>query len=280
MTFQEQKPAAGELFLDHVGHFVPDLEAAGELLDRLGFFATPVSHHQANGKPGGTANRCVMLEEGYLEILAPTLDTPSAERVRRYMKAYEGIHLVSYGTPAAAEDHARVSAHGFSPDPLVDLRRQTAEGEVGFRVVYASEDKMPECRAQYCEHLTPGLVWADHHAKHANGAIGLSAAYLVADDVPAVAARWAEFSGLLPFPGKDEVVLKTSRGTIHVATQAALSRFIPDGPAAPAVAAIRLRFRDPAAFAERCKAAGLKPKKSRHGYAVSLPPALGGAWLF
>ena len=79
--------AAGELVLDHVGHFVPDLDAAGELLAKLGFFATPVSHHQANGRPAGTANRCVMLPEGYLEILAPTLDTPNAARARSYMGA-------------------------------------------------------------------------------------------------------------------------------------------------------------------------------------------------
>jgi coniferyl-aldehyde dehydrogenase len=49
---------------------------------------------------------------------------------------------------------------------------------------------------------------------------------------------------------------------------------------APAVAAIGLRFRDPDAFARRCRDAGLKVKKSSRGHCVSLPPALGGAWVF
>lgn len=259
---------------------MPDLDAAGKLLADLGFFSTPISHHQANGKPGGTANRCVMLESGYLEILAPTLDTPNAARVRRYMKAYDGIHLVSYGTPAAEEDHARLVAHGFEVDPLVELRRQTAGGEVGFRVVYASDSAMPECRAQYCQHLTPDVTWGDFHRKHANGALALEAVYIVADDVPAVAARWAEFSGLLPFSEGNEVVLKTSRGTLHVASRKTLSKFIANVPAAPAVAAIRLGFRDPGGFARLCSSLGLDVMKTKEGHCVSLPPALGGSWLF
>ena len=36
-----QKPPPGELFLDHVSHFVADLEAAAELLEQLGFKVAP-----------------------------------------------------------------------------------------------------------------------------------------------------------------------------------------------------------------------------------------------
>ncbi len=222
-----------------------------------------------------------MLAEGYLEILAPTLDTPHAARVRELMKLYDGIHLVCYGTPDAAAEQARLAAHGFSPDPLVELRRKIDTGEeVGFRVAYVPREKMPECRAQYCEHLTPEVVWKDHHDKHKNGALALAAAYLVAEDPAATAARWADFSGLLPFAEDGLVVLKTSRGTVHVGTRERLSQLIPSVPPAPAVAAIRLKFKDPAAFARRCRREGLKATKGRRGYSVSLPAALGGTWLF
>ena len=278
---KRQKPLPGDLCLDHVGHFVPDLDAAAALLDTLGFHSTPVSVHQVSGKPAGTSNRCVMLREGYLEILAPTLDTPNARRVRARMARYAGVHLVCYGAPSAQAEHARLAAHGFEPEPPVELRRKIDGGkEVGFRVVYVAPEKMAECRAQYCEHLTPQLVWQDHWKKHKNGALGLTAAYLVADDPAAVAARWAEFSGLLPSRTKDEIVLETARGAIHIGTPRALSRFIGAVPSAPAVAAIGLKFRDPEAFARRCRDAGLKVKKSSRGHCVSLPPALGGAWLF
>jgi len=39
-------------------------------------------------------------------------------------------------------------------------------------------------------------------------------------------------------------VLETARGTIHIATAQTLSRFVENVPAAPAVAAIGLRFKD------------------------------------
>ena len=263
--------------LDHVGHLVPDLDAASKVLADLGFFATPVSYHQP---AQGTANRTVMLEEGYLEILTAVNDAPNAQRVRNWMKRYPGVHLVAYGTAAAAEDHARLAAHGFEPDPLVELRRKTDLGEVGFRVVYVPPGKMPECRAQFCQHLTPDLVWSDFPKKHTNGAVGLSAVYLVAHDPATVAARWAEHSGLLPSVEKKIVTFRMARGHIEIHTRETLARFIDDVPPAPGVAAIRLRFRAPERFAARCRKLGYKVRKSSRGYAVSLPPALGGTWLF
>ena len=77
---ERQKPPPGELYLDHVSHFVPDLEAAARVLERLGFAVTPVSIQQTREGPVGASNRCVMLEEGYLELLTPTHDTPTAAR--------------------------------------------------------------------------------------------------------------------------------------------------------------------------------------------------------
>ena len=68
--------APGSLFLDHIGHFVPSLDAAGADLERMGFALTPYSVHVNSDDPAkppvpaGTANRLVMLEEGYLEFLA------------------------------------------------------------------------------------------------------------------------------------------------------------------------------------------------------------------
>ena len=42
MVAENQRPRPGDLVLDHVGHFVPDLDAAAKVLAELGFFATPV----------------------------------------------------------------------------------------------------------------------------------------------------------------------------------------------------------------------------------------------
>jgi hypothetical protein len=279
--FERQRPPPGELVLDHAAHFVQDLGAAAELLQKLGFAPTPVSNHQVSGQPAGTANRCVMLGEGYLEILAPTLDTPNAARVRDYMKRYDGVHLVCFGTPAAEAEHARLGDHGFEPEPLVDLQRKTEEGEqVRFKVIYVPPGKMPEGRIQYCEHLTAEVIWNDRALAHSNGVKGLAAAYIVADDPVATAARWARFSGLLPSPRDGLVQLETGRGRIFVGNRTILSSFIDDVPPAPGVAALELSFEDPAAFAQRCETLGLQVKSAGAKHRLALPPELGGTWLF
>src|ERR1700741_1723162 len=163
MTVAERpRPPAGRPWLDHLGHFVPDLDAAAAVWESLGFAVTPVSVHQVGGKPAGTSNRCVMLEQGYLELLAPTMETPNAQRVRERMKRFVGVHLACFGTPDAAAEHARLGAHGFEPEPLVQLQRKIETGDaVGFRVVYVPPGKMPEGRVQNCEHLTPQHVWCE-----------------------------------------------------------------------------------------------------------------------
>ncbi|MGH8705960.1 MAG: VOC family protein, partial [Burkholderiales bacterium] len=107
-----QRPPAGTLYLDHVAHFVPDLGAAAQALEALGFAVTPESAQATQHGPAGTSNRCAMLEGGYLEFLAPTADTPNARRLRAAMDRYRGVHLACFGTPAAEEEHARLAAHG------------------------------------------------------------------------------------------------------------------------------------------------------------------------
>ena len=275
-VFARQKPPAGDLYLDHVAHYVPDLEAAGALLAQLGFAPTPVSHHQIGGKPAGTSNRCLMLPEGYIEILAPTHDTPNAQRVRDRMKIFQGVHLACFGTPDAQAEHRRLEAHGFAPEPVVPLRRKISGNRLlKFNVVYSPRDKMPEGRIQYCEHLTPQHLWDAPSLAHKNGVRGLSTVYVVADDPAAVAARWAEYSGTLPFREGDFVRIQLARGKIVFGTRGVFLKIIDHVPAAPAIAAIGLAFKDPVAFAKRCKSAGLAVKKN----AVTLPAALGGTWI-
>jgi hypothetical protein len=48
-----QVPAAGELILDHVAHFVPHVDSASSVLERLGFTLTPFSEQSQRTEPGG-----------------------------------------------------------------------------------------------------------------------------------------------------------------------------------------------------------------------------------
>ena len=271
-----QRPPAGELVLDHLGHFVPDLDAAAAVWEKLGFRVTPVSHHEVSGKPAGTSNRCVMLEEGYLELLAPSkedaTDTPNAQRVRERMKRFVGLHLACFGTPDAAAEQRRLAGHGFEPEPLVHLKRKIETGQtVEFRVVYVPPGKMAEGRVQYCEHITPAQVWREGFVNP----LGLSAVYVVADEPEEVAARWGRFGGLLPRPEDGLVRLDMSRGKVLIGSQKNMKRVLGSVPPAPALAGYALSCSDPDALAARCRNAGMKVD----GRTVTLPAALGGAWL-
>src|SRR5688572_11282624 len=273
-----QRPRPGELFLDHVSHFVPDVDAAARVLEQLGFCVTPLSIQIADGKPAGTANRCVMLETGYLEFLAPAggIDTPNARRLRERIDRFVGVHLACFGTPDAEAERRRLDAHGFGVLPLVELEREVEGGAtVRFKVVRVEPEAMPEGRIQYVQQLTPEHIWTERNLAHENGVIGLDALYVVADDRGETAARWARFAALLPQPDGHDVILRTARGAVVVGEHVELTKTVGAMPAPPALAGYALKCRDAVRFAARCRDAGLRVERN----VVTLPPSMGGCWL-
>ncbi len=277
----QQIPHAGSLVVDHVSHFVPELGAAARALEALGFAVTPPSAQQTQDGPAGTSNVCVMLEHGYLEFLAPTADTPNAQRLRTTMQRYPGVHLVCFGTPYAEGEHARLKTHGFEPQPLVQLSREVQPGiKAQFKVVRAAPGKMPEGRIQFVQHHTPEAIWQPKYMGHTNNVVKLACVFAVADDPVAAGARWARFAALLPQPAGAFVHLPAARGHVLVGKRESWNALLGDAPAAPALAGYALECRDPAILVSRCKLLGLALRKLRENlYAVSLPEALGGAWI-
>jgi len=291
---RQQRPAPGELVIDHVAHFVEDLEAAVGVLETLGFVATPRSDqtmHGADGNeaPAGQSNRCVMLEAGYLEILTPTLDTATSRRTRAQMARYAGVHILAFGTPSAEEDHQRLAQHGFEPLPLVDLRRtvelETATGIVQqsarFAVQRVPAELMPEGRVQFCEQHTPECLWQPRYLRHSNGVTALAAVMVCAEDPVEAGARFARFAGLLPAPSREFVRLHSARGSVLIGTHETCAALLGAAPPAPALAGYALACDDPAALARRLET--LRCAVRAHSddvFSCLLPAALGSAWLF
>ena len=271
-----QRPAPGELYVDHVSHFVADLNAAARALEALGIKVTATSVQQTPEGPVGASNRCVMLEDGYIELLSPTHDTPAAQRMRKLMARYSGVHLVCFGTPDAQAEQRRLQAHGYEPQPLVDLARAVDGGSARFKVVRPAPEKMPEGRIQYVEQLTPEQIWRPADVNP----LRLDEVFVVGNDPIETAARWARFAALLPRPEGDGVRLETARGRIFVGTREAVARLLGDAPPAPAIAGYSLRCSHPQALAERCRKTGIAVQKHGKRYAAKLPASLGGVWLF
>lgn len=278
----QQIPVPGSLVVDHVSHFVPDLGAATRALEALGFTVTPESAQQTQDGPAGTTNICVMLEHGYLEFLSPTADTPNAQQLRTAMQRYPGVHLCCFGTPDAEGERRRLDDHGFSPLPIVNLQRETAERQTArFQVVRCAPEKMPEGRIQFVQHFTPEAIWRPQYLGHTNNVVKLACVFAVADDPIEAGARWAHFSALLPRPARAYVHVAAARGHALIGNQESWAALLGDAPAAPALAGYALECRDPAILVARCRLLGLALRKLRDNlFAVVLPEALGGAWIF
>src|SRR6185312_7152460 len=95
MWAERQLPERDEVFIDHVGYFVADLDTAGAQLERLGFrvsLANVQTNADASGalKPSGTSNRLARLRRGFLEILAATHATPLADQFNQALARYSG----------------------------------------------------------------------------------------------------------------------------------------------------------------------------------------------
>src|SRR5690606_10708957 len=124
-----QLPLGDEIFLDHVGHFVPDREAASAALTRAGFLPTPLSVQvNPDGTPVGTGNITAMLPRGYIEVLFKTADTPLAQELDAALAGYAGVHLAAFAVADAEAAHRRLETAGFPVRPLVRFQRPVDTG--------------------------------------------------------------------------------------------------------------------------------------------------------
>src|SRR5262245_22299390 len=121
-----QLPLGDEIFLDHVGHFVRNPEAARDAFARAGFAPTPasiqVNPDPAGGTavPTGTGNVAAMLARGYIETLFKAADTALGQELDHAMERYAVVHLAAFAVADAAAQHRRLSAAGFRMRALVD----------------------------------------------------------------------------------------------------------------------------------------------------------------
>src|SRR5437868_14027970 len=164
-----QLPPPGAVFLDHVAHFVPEMDAAAAALERCGFRLTPFTAqtNRVDGQPvpAGTGNRCAMLRQGYVEILTavatPGGNTVLARQLRERIADHVGLHLAAFSSADAAAEHRRLAEAGFATLPLVDMRRpvttHTGSEDARFHIARIAHHVVPAGRAQFLTHPTESL---------------------------------------------------------------------------------------------------------------------------
>ena len=85
-----QSPEGDEIFYDHIGYFVPDLEIAGTQLEKLGFQVSDINiqyNENAAGElhPTGTSNKLAKLNLGFIEVLAATSESALADQLKSWL---------------------------------------------------------------------------------------------------------------------------------------------------------------------------------------------------
>ncbi|MEQ8250048.1 MAG: VOC family protein [Oceanibaculum nanhaiense] len=288
-----QLPESTELFLDHIAHFVPDMEAAGAALERLGYRLTPFTHQQNSLQPGeppvpaGTANRLVMLRRGYLEFLTSVADTPLAQQLQAAVQRYIGLHLLAFAVGDAEAAWNRLQEQGFAPTPLVHLTRPVelpAGGteDARFSVVRVPPGTMPEGRIQMLTHYTESAVWQERWMDHPNRIEELHDVLLAVADPEESATRFARFLDRKAKKNGSGWHLETDRGALSFVAPDALPDTLPGAavPAAPFMAGYSLISADLAASAHHfLKGGGAVEEIGSGMLKLTLPAPLGGTQI-
>ena len=288
-----QLPIGDEIFLDHVGHFVRDPEAASRALGRAGFAPTPISVQvnpdPAGGapRPTGTGNVTAMLRRGYLEMLFKTADTPLGRELDEALARYAGVHLAAFAVADAAKAHARLIEAGFKTRPLVQMERPVATesgtGKAAFTVARVEPGAMAEGRIQILTHRTEDTVWQKRWLTHPNGALALVDIVIAVADVDEAARRFARFTDRPAVANRWGQAIVLERGRVQLASVDALGVILPGPPRSglPFMVGYGVAVGSLDAAQAKLRGGGLESARRGKLVVAPFPAELGeGAWCF
>jgi len=290
IDLERNLPIGSEIFLDHVGHFVPSAERASEALIQAGFHPTPISVQKNRGLDGtsrlsGTGNVTAMLKHGYIEVLFKTADTVLGQEFDEAISKYAGVHLAAFAVSDAKAKSQQLFDAGFRVRPIVELSRpietETGKAQAAFTVARVERGEMAEGRMQYLTHHSEEAVWQKRWLNHANGAEGLLDIVIAVEDAAEAAMRFGRFLGRDPVSAEMGKAVHLERGGVQLMGRNTFEEMFGPVPQLPYIGIYALRV----ASLEKCEnllaTNDLKP--TRHGKVLftRFPEALGyGAWLF
>jgi hypothetical protein len=294
MAAFRQLAEKGEVFVDHIAHWVPDMPAAAKAMEDLGFVLTPYTEHTNSTAPGepilpaGSANHCIMMREGYLELLTPTADTAIGKEVRAGIDRYVGVHLIAFNVADAEAQRERLLAEGFDQRPVVDLCRQTDtedgdEGTLRFTVIRPVPGTMAEGRIQFLTHHTPDLLWQERWMNHPNTAERLGEVVLCVADPDEAAGRFERYLGRKGQRIDGGWSIDCDRGAVVLLGRPAFEKCLPGVaiPGLPYIAGYVIRCGDLDACRVYLKRKEIVYRElTKDVVAVTVPAALGGCLLF
>ena len=268
--------------LDHVGVCSRDVGALWGAYERLGFALTPVAQQSGGSGPLGTANRCAMLRQGYIELLAIVDPSLPDNGLGTMLDRLEGALILALGMTDSEGNLARLRRAGIDLPGIAPLSRPVEPGGPVARFERLPLPGAPEGRVQLVRHLTPELIWREAWMSHPNGARELRAAILVAERPAESAARLSRLAGLPlePDPAGGFALPLPDGARVRVLGPEEAARVLPglEAPALPAVMGLVIGVES--LDATRAALAGVLHAEVPGGVMVPASEAGGCALLF
>jgi hypothetical protein len=140
---------------------------------------------------------------------------------------------------------------------------------------------MAEGRIQYCQQLTPELLWQRRWLSHRNGATGLGAVFVCVRDPIEAAQRYSRFTGIPAARYGNTLRLVTARGALILADAETFSRTLGvSAPTLPWIGGYSLECDDLEATRTYLCGANIDARELHGGLLVTMPEALGGIVIF
>ncbi len=277
--------------LDHVGIAGNDLGALAAKWEALGFCLTPLARHSGKRTPDGpvvpfgTGNRCIMLREGYLELIAIVDPGAFSNTLDRFLARYAGIHILALSIADEDANLTRLRRAGIDIPGVAYLERPVDDADPAGPKARFARLPLPdpvEGRIQLIHHLTPEAIWQERFMVHPNHAVALAEIVLAVEQPAETAARFSVLAGrpVVPDP-EGGFQLDLPRGKVRMLPPEAVGQVFPGIaiPCLPFIAGIAVRTDDAGTAAEGLLAAQRIPHRRVPAGLLVDPAATGGVAL-
>ena len=285
-----QSPEGDEIFYDHIGYFVHDLDNVGVRMEKLGFQVS-ATNIQYNEDAAGelqrthTSNKLVKLNLGFIEMLAATGKSPLADQLENMLARYQGLHVIALTNADIEATAARLAASGIDMQDPAHLRRKVmVNGEetlMVFTVCRVRPGTYNEGRLQILTNHTPENFWLPGDMDHANGADTLTDLLICVDDVEEAINRYETFLGTDAITMMGLRTLDLARGRFHFVTPEQAQAMLPGftAPTLPYTCGQGLGSLNLAASKAYFRNAGVKPVYEDEDFFCIGPDDAMGAYL-
>ncbi|CAN1564756.1 VOC domain containing protein [Rhabdaerophilaceae bacterium] len=258
--------------IDHLVLGSADLDALAGLFKSLGFQVGSRNRH-----PWGTENRIIQLaDQSFLELITVGEGAEIAPHapghfsfgafVHDGIRRLPGLSMVVLKSTDAQADAAQFTRDGIGGFAPFDFARKAIgpdgqKAEVAFSLAFAADRALANCGFFTCQHHMPQNFWAPDRQTHPNGAFGVRAVTIVAENPSDHHIFLSAFTGSREMrAGSSGISIPCGHGMLEILTRESFRHLYgveappSDGPL---FAGFSLAVKDPAEVGKRGAAAGL-----------------------